>query len=74
MMLRLFILFYDLELIEEDAYMKWKEDINDEYPGKGKALFQVCHFNLLDVTFIHIVLRFGIDRRRCIHEVERRHK
>lgn len=41
MLLRLFIAFYDLELIEEDAYMKWKEDINDTFPGKGKALFQV---------------------------------
>lgn len=41
MLLRLFIAFYDLEIIEEDAYLRWKEDINDVYPGKGKALFQV---------------------------------
>eukprot|EP00794_Sanderia_malayensis_P018214 gene18214-20032_t len=41
MLLRLFISFYDLEIIEEDAYLKWKEDINDSIPGKGKALFQV---------------------------------
>lgn len=41
MLLRWFIYFYDLEIIEEEAYMKWKEDITDAYPGKGKALFQV---------------------------------
>ena len=44
MLLRLFIAFYDLEIIEEDAYLRWKEDINDVYPGKGKALFQVYIF------------------------------
>jgi len=41
MLLRWFMMLYDLELIEEDAFLKWKEDINEEYPGKGKALFQV---------------------------------
>jgi len=32
---------YDLEIVEEEAFLKWKEELNDEYPGKGKALFQV---------------------------------
>ncbi|GIX77927.1 eukaryotic translation initiation factor 4 gamma 2 [Caerostris extrusa] len=41
MLLRWFMMFYDLEVIEEEAFLKWKEDVNDEYPGKGKALFQV---------------------------------
>ena len=41
MLLRLFIIFYNLEIIEEDIFLKWKEDINDSYQGKGKALFQV---------------------------------
>ncbi|KAI1288353.1 Eukaryotic translation initiation factor 4 gamma 2 [Halotydeus destructor] len=41
MMLRWFIMLYDLEVIEEEAFLKWKEDINDEYQGKGQALFQV---------------------------------
>lgn len=41
MLLRWFMMFYDLEIIEEEAFLKWKEDVNDEYPGKGKALFQV---------------------------------
>ncbi|XP_067123606.1 eukaryotic translation initiation factor 4 gamma 2 isoform X2 [Centruroides vittatus] len=41
MMLRWFISFYELEIVEEEAFLKWKEDVNDEYPGKGKALFQV---------------------------------
>ena len=32
---------YDLEILDEEAFLKWKEDINDQYPGKGKSLFQV---------------------------------
>ncbi|XP_035672305.1 eukaryotic translation initiation factor 4 gamma 2-like isoform X1 [Branchiostoma floridae] len=41
MLLRMFMMMYDLEITEEDAFFRWKEDINDEFPGKGKALFQV---------------------------------
>jgi len=41
MLLRLFIIFYNLEIIEEDIFLQWKEDMNDVYSGKGKALFQV---------------------------------
>ncbi|XP_035220060.1 eukaryotic translation initiation factor 4 gamma 2-like [Stegodyphus dumicola] len=41
MLLRWFMMFYDQEIIEEEAFLKWKEDVNDDYPGKGKALFQV---------------------------------
>lgn len=41
MLLRLFMDFYDMEIVEEEVFFKWKEEVNDEYPGKGKALFQV---------------------------------
>lgn len=41
MLLRWFTALYELEIVEEDAFLKWKEDITDDYPGKGKALFQV---------------------------------
>lgn len=41
MMLRLFMHLYDMEVVEEEVFLKWKEEVNDEYPGKGKALFQV---------------------------------
>ncbi|KAL5007496.1 hypothetical protein ScPMuIL_016302 [Solemya velum] len=41
MLLRLFRHFYDMEIVEEETFLKWKEEVNDEYPGKGKALFQV---------------------------------
>ena len=30
---------YEGEIFCEDALMKWKDDINDSYPGKQKALF-----------------------------------
>ncbi|XP_074522620.1 eukaryotic translation initiation factor 4 gamma 2a [Halichoeres trimaculatus] len=41
MLLRYFLNFYDMEIIEEEAFLSWKEDVTEEYPGKGKALFQV---------------------------------
>ncbi|XP_031638600.1 eukaryotic translation initiation factor 4 gamma 2 [Contarinia nasturtii] len=41
MLLRWFSEFYDNNVIEEESYMRWKEDLGDVYPGKGKALFQV---------------------------------
>ena len=41
MLLRFFVHFYDMEIIEEEAFLAWKEDIPQEFPGKGKALFQV---------------------------------
>lgn len=43
MLLRYFVNFYDMEIIEEEAFLAWKEDISQDFPGKGKALFQV-HF------------------------------
>lgn len=41
LLLRSFVNFYELDIMEEQAYLKWKEDVNDSFPGKGKALFQV---------------------------------
>jgi len=41
LMLRWFMALYEADIIEESAFLKWKEDVNDSYPGKGKALFQV---------------------------------
>lgn len=58
MLLRFFVHFYDMEIIEEEAFLAWKEDITQEFPGKGKALFQV---NLLPEKFgllspVHLVI------------------
>jgi translation initiation factor 4G len=41
LMLRWFMALYENDVIEEQSFLKWKEDVNDTYPGKGKALFQV---------------------------------
>ena len=30
-----------MDVVDEDAFFQWKEDITQEYPGKGQALFQV---------------------------------
>lgn len=40
-LLRWFMALYDKEIIEEEAFLNWKEDLTDAYPGKGQALFQV---------------------------------
>lgn len=41
MLLRWFTALYDFSVIEEEAFIRWKEDLSDAYPGKGNALFQV---------------------------------
>ncbi len=55
MLLRLFMYMYDLEIIEEESFTRWKEEVNDEYPGKGKALFQVW----LYIIFISLSLAWS---------------
>lgn len=45
LLLRWFISLYNLEVIEEEAYHKWRDTVTDAYPGKGKALFQVNEKN-----------------------------
>ena len=37
----LFNQMYDLEIIDEEAFLLWKDEINDRYPNKGQALFHV---------------------------------
>ena len=41
LLLRWFVALYEADVVEEHVFLKWKEDVNDSYPGKGKALFQV---------------------------------
>ena len=41
MLLRAFVNCYEMDIMDEHAFLQWKEDVNDTYPGKGKALFQV---------------------------------
>lgn len=59
MLLRYFVHFYDMEIIEEEAFLAWKEDITQEFPGKGKALFQVIPFLLPDNLYCNS------HHRRC---------
>lgn len=55
MLLRYFVNFYDMEIIEEEAFLAWKEDITQEFPGKGKALFQVQAFGACYNTKAHFL-------------------
>ena len=41
MLLRWFVSLYEADIVDEHVFLDWKEDVNDSYPGKGKALFQV---------------------------------
>ena len=41
LLLRLFHLLYNCDVVEEEVYHSWKEDIAQDLPGKEKALFQV---------------------------------
>ncbi|XP_055378882.1 eukaryotic translation initiation factor 4 gamma 2 [Condylostylus longicornis] len=41
MLCRWFKNLYESNVIEEEAFFRWKEEVTDEYPGKGTALFQV---------------------------------
>jgi len=41
LLLRWFVALYESDIVDENTFMTWKEDVNDTYPGKGKALFQV---------------------------------
>jgi len=41
MLLRLFVNCYELDIMDENAFLQWKENVNDNFTGKGKALFQV---------------------------------
>lgn len=38
---RLFSYLYDEDIVDEEIFFKWKVDINENYPGKSKALLQV---------------------------------
>ncbi|KAG5886033.1 hypothetical protein JTB14_000013 [Gonioctena quinquepunctata] len=40
-LLRWFVALYDMEIVDEEAFLHWKEDVTDAYAGKGHALFQV---------------------------------
>lgn len=41
LLLRWFVALYEADIVEEAVFLRWKEDVNDSFPGKGKALFQV---------------------------------
>lgn len=70
MLLRYFVNFYDMEIIEEEAFLAWKEDITQEFPGKGKALFQVrFHMNRLEthstgILFIFELLSSALHKKK----------
>jgi translation initiation factor 4G len=40
----LFHQMYDLDIIDEEAFYQWKDEINENYPNKGQALFYVNFF------------------------------
>ena len=56
MLLRSFVNFYEMDVMDEQAFLKWKEDVNDTYPGKGNALFQVnLQQPALELAFVVVI-------------------
>ncbi|XP_039257792.2 eukaryotic translation initiation factor 4 gamma 2-like [Styela clava] len=41
LLLRLFNGLYEEDVVDEETYYVWKEHVNEQYCGKGRALFQV---------------------------------
>lgn len=72
MLLRYFVNFYDMEIIEEEAFLFWKEDVNQEYPGKGKALFQVFTFTfcLDSFFFFSLILLYLFNHTKHVSNVQ----
>ena len=65
LLLRLFSYWYDMDVVEEEAFLQWKEDISQEHPGKGKALFQVGYFRrkihihaCISIVCLRVLVRF----------------
>jgi len=44
LMKKLFFQLYNVDVVFEDAYGVWREDVDNETPGKTQALFQVNEF------------------------------
>ena len=44
LMKKVFYNLYETDIIFEDAYNEWREDVVDDTPGKNTALFQVNEF------------------------------
>lgn len=59
----MFVNLYDMEIIYEEAFTRWKEEVNDLHPGKGQALFQVM-FQFSSVTS---TLCIGLSSTACEH-------
>ena len=52
LLLRSFVNFYEMDIVDEHAFLLWKEDVDESYPGKGKALFQVTYlFTFFAICF-----------------------
>ncbi len=52
----LFHQMYDLEIIEEEAFYQWKDELNDNYPNKGQALFHVIIVSL-SLSFFKFLMK-----------------
>jgi translation initiation factor 4G len=67
MLLRWFVTLYEADIVDEHVFLKWKEDVNDSYPGKGKALFQVNQWlTWLEEAESEDRLFFVVETRRKI--------
>jgi len=43
-LLKQFVLLYDEDIVEEDGFLLWEKDIQDQTPGRQKSLEQVSRW------------------------------
>lgn len=69
MLLRWFNALYDFSIIDDEAFLKWREDVNDAYPGKGEALFQVIYEALQLIVIKNISLTLSLFLSRHVRHM-----
>lgn len=64
LLLRLFVYWYEMDVIDEEVLLQWREDPSDRYPGKGKALFQV-HGHVYTSIKVHDLVYYRSTSGSC---------
>lgn len=58
-----------MDVIEEESFFKWKEDVSQEFPGKGQALFQVLCCCLVNDEWIDVGARSKVLSKKSRHRL-----
>lgn len=53
LILRLFSYWYEMDVVDGEALVQWRDDTSQAYPGKGKALFEVILDSIIALIPLH---------------------